>query len=244
MSVFDFISGDDFRSSLEADYQELQSALQIEAWKAVHIMAGSIIEALLIDYLVAIGYQKKRPLEMDLSGAISACKELGILSERTEHLTHVIRSYRNLIHPGRVIRLSEVVDEKSARVVNALVDMITDEISVKKKEKYGYTAEQITTKIVLDSSSSTILGHILKNVNEFEIERLLLNIIPKTYYELMELAEEPSDSTLTSLSTCFRLAYKQASPEIKQKIAKDFVRILKEESQNVVLLTRQVSLAA
>jgi hypothetical protein len=44
MSLFDFISGDKFRLSLESDYQELQSAMQVEAYKAVHVLAGSIVE--------------------------------------------------------------------------------------------------------------------------------------------------------------------------------------------------------
>lgn len=233
MGKFDFISGDDFRASLEADYSELESALKAKAYKAVHVLAGSIVEALLIDYLIAINYSKKRPLEMDLNGAISACKEEGVLSDRAEHFSQVIRSYRNLIHPGRVIRLSEVIDEDTAEIAYSLVNIIIKEISANKEKQYGYTAEQITTKIVSDSSTATILGHILKNVTEFEKGRLLLNLIPKMYFELLEL-DEPVGPALSSLATCFRLIYEGISDEVKKKVAKDFIRVLKEESQTVV----------
>ncbi len=58
MLSFDFISGEDFRISLENDYKELNDAMQVEAWKAVHVLAGSIIEAVLVDYLFAINYNK------------------------------------------------------------------------------------------------------------------------------------------------------------------------------------------
>src|SRR5437868_915032 len=98
MAKFDFINGEDFRLSLESDYEELSSSMQARAWKAVHVLSGSIIEAILIDYLLAAGYQKRSsfdPLKMTLAQAISACRQENVLSEKTEHLSHVIRSYRN-----------------------------------------------------------------------------------------------------------------------------------------------------
>ncbi len=62
MAIFDFISGEEFRESLDADYHELNSAMEVHAWKAVHVLAGSIIEALLVDYLTASNYQAKNPM--------------------------------------------------------------------------------------------------------------------------------------------------------------------------------------
>jgi hypothetical protein len=47
MAKFDFISDERFRASLQSDYSELGKAGQAEAWKAVHVLAGSIIEAVL-----------------------------------------------------------------------------------------------------------------------------------------------------------------------------------------------------
>src|SRR5260370_15503506 len=60
MATFDFVSGQQFRASLEADYQELLSAMGVQAYKAEHVLAGSIIEALLVDYLIATDYQKRK----------------------------------------------------------------------------------------------------------------------------------------------------------------------------------------
>jgi hypothetical protein len=51
MISFDFITHDDFRRSLESDWVELESCYGSKAWKSVHVLAGSIIEALLIDCL-------------------------------------------------------------------------------------------------------------------------------------------------------------------------------------------------
>jgi hypothetical protein len=111
MINFDFISGENFRISLENDYQELNKAMGIEAWKTVHVLAGSIVEAVLIDYLVAIGYQKEDPLQMSLGKAITTCRQEGILSEKAEHISHAIRSYRNLIR----CHLESCVTRKASR---------------------------------------------------------------------------------------------------------------------------------
>src|SRR5450759_691585 len=153
MAIFDFINGEDFRLSLEADHRELSSAMQAKAWKTVHVLAGSIIEAVLIDYLVASEYQKKSssdPLKMTLAEAIYACRQEKVLSEKTEHLSQAIRSYRNLIQPGRSVRLSEVANEQGAIIAQALIEIIIEEIAARQKQNYGYTAEQIITKIEQD----------------------------------------------------------------------------------------------
>lgn len=247
MATFDFISGEDFRASLEADYRELGSCLQASAYKAACVLAGSIIEAVLIDYLIAIDYKKQDPLKMDLNKAISACEEEGILSQKTVGASNAIRSYRNLIHPGRSVRLGEVIDENGAKIAQALVEIIVGEISTRKKETYGYTAEEIVSKLERDSSAVAILGHLLKGANQFEIERLLLRAIPQRYFELKEDIEpefpspgygeylEYLENTLLSLEKCFRSAFDIASDEVKRKVMKRFLSILKEEDEHKVL---------
>src|SRR5438093_874801 len=59
MPMFDFIAGDDFRQSLEGDYRDLTGCVEAKAWKAVHVLAGSIIEAVLLDHLDAAGNQDR-----------------------------------------------------------------------------------------------------------------------------------------------------------------------------------------
>ena len=50
---FDFITTKPFRESLEADYAEMGRSAESKNWKAVQVLAGSIVECLLIDYLAA-----------------------------------------------------------------------------------------------------------------------------------------------------------------------------------------------
>src|SRR5258708_7917884 len=143
MMTFDFISGQDFRLLLVADYRELNLAIQAKAWKAAQILAGSIIEAILVDYLISMEYKKRSQdnlLHLGLGGAIKICRDENILSEKIEHLSHAIQSYRNLIHPGRSVRLGETASENDAIMSKALVEIIAEEIATRKKAQYGHTA--------------------------------------------------------------------------------------------------------
>lgn len=230
MSRFDFISGDNFRDSLNSDYLELTSCLEHQAWKAVHVLSGSIVEAILIDYLVSSNYQNRTStdlLKLDLGNAITICREEGILSPRAAELSSVVRSYRNLIHPGRIIRTGEQVDENGAKIAAVLVEIIANEVSVKKRENYGYTAEQIVNKLEIDPSSVAILEHLLSTTNTFEVERILTSIIPKRHWQL---DEETEKEAMDALEKGFRITFDISSQEIKTKTTKSFVKLLKNGS--------------
>src|ERR1700685_337013 len=106
---FEFITDEDLRHTLEADYREMLLCAEHNAWKAVHVLAGSIVEAVLVEYLLSAKLSDVDPLEMSLSQLIAASKKAGVLSAKTSDLSSAVKSYRNLIHPGRLKRLSEEV---------------------------------------------------------------------------------------------------------------------------------------
>jgi hypothetical protein len=229
--LFDFITDERFRKSLTSDYEELAVSQANSAWKAVHILAGSIVEAVLVEYLVSTGYKgsKKDPLSMSLSEVIDACKSVGVLSARAADLSSVIRSYRNLIHPGRVVRLNEQVDGNTATIARALVEVVVSEVIEARKEGYGFTAEQIVSKISKDPSTIGVLSHFLKRVNETEKLRLLAEVIPTRYFQLLQ--EQPPWE-LDDYSICFAQVYATMPQENQRIVAKKFVKMLHEESEN------------
>ncbi|MGB8011478.1 MAG: hypothetical protein WCF68_07680 [Terriglobales bacterium] len=232
---FDFITDVGFRTSLESDYRELQRCLDNGAWKAVHVLAGSVVEAILTDYLIGVGYDKKsgkKPLEMELGPIISACKSEKIITERTADLSSVVRSYRNLIHPGRVIRLKEKVDNKTAAIAKALVDVVADEVAAARAVSYGFTAEQIANKIEKDPSALAVLAHFLKKTNERERERLVADVLPGRFFFAREFGDETSSS---DYGNCYRQAFDTLSEGSKIDATKRFVRILEEEAGDYVL---------
>lgn len=232
MGLFDFIAGDDFRSCLESDYEELYRAMNSKAWKTVHVLAGSVIEALLVDYLVSSDYLKragKDPMRMDLAQVIGACEADGLLSKKTSDLSNVVRDYRNLIHPGRLIRLGETVTAQGATIAHALVEMIVAEVASKRKQTYGYTSEQIVNKIIKDPAAGSYAEHLLKETNGAELRRLLLKVAPERYMALFD-DEDVSAEVLEALSRTFRAARKLADADLRVEVSKRYVSILKEES--------------
>jgi hypothetical protein len=236
MTTFDFITDEAFRAALESDRKEMLVCKESGAWKAVHVLAGSIIEAVLVDYLIAEGQvDREAALKMDLGSAIALAKKQEIISERSAALTTVVKDYRNLIHPGRSIRSNISIDHNSAAVASSLLEMIIGEIERRKRANYGYTAEQILAKVERDQSARTILPHLLKDVRPIEIERLLIKILPDRY--LFHYVFEDPDSPRhvpSSLIALFRTAFNMAPDEVKGAVSKRFVVILKEEADTVV----------
>lgn len=57
MEKFDFITDEKLRNSLEADNAELIICFDNEAWKSVHVLVGSIIETLLVDFLISSDFK-------------------------------------------------------------------------------------------------------------------------------------------------------------------------------------------
>ena len=228
MAAFDFITDDQFRASLESDYKELDLCLQASAWKAACVLAGSITEAVLVDYLLARGYKKTDPLKMELGEIITACQREGILTDKTVGLTSAIRLYRNLIHPARAVRLGEVIDQSGARIAGPLVDVVIGEVASHKARTYGPTAEQIVSKVERDPSAISVMRQLLRDAKPIEIERLLLTVLPEGYFQLREATSSPSELVLTSFEECFRSAVGVATNESKVRMTQRYVKILRE----------------
>jgi hypothetical protein len=242
MPKFDFISEREMRVLLDLDYNELQENIKSQSWKSVHIIAGSIVEAVLIDYLLSTDHVARNsddPLKYDLGKAITICIDKNAISTRTAELCSVIRSYRNLIHPGRLLRLSESAPSKdSAFIAAAVVNLILDEIATKKGGLLGLTAEQLVSKIERDDKSLTILKHLIREMSSAELERFIIHELPKAYFAINNQDDGSnifSKKILTRFSKAYRMAIICASEKLKKQAASRFVKILKEEDGEKVV---------
>jgi hypothetical protein len=231
---FDFITNESFRNSLQADYRDMVSCSENRLAKPVYVLAGSIVEALLIEYLVATPTlcNGKDPLKLDLGGAIETCEKGGVLTRKTASLCEVIRDYRNLIHPGRQIRLKEKVSEEGARIAVALVTIISGEIEEKRKENYGLTAEQIVHKLGVDKLSMPLIPYLLKEANEHERGRLVNDLLPQAYSK--EAAFFPDEDTLARIKSCYRLALDSLSQQDRKLAAERFAKMIREASADLI----------
>jgi hypothetical protein len=115
-----FINDDGLRQNLRIDIAAVNRALLNGEWKATTVLAGSICEALL---LWAISQRKNDPLvpkearkpeEWDLHKYILVAENLKLISVNTVTQTRLAKDYRNLIHPGRAIRLQQKCDRATS----------------------------------------------------------------------------------------------------------------------------------
>jgi hypothetical protein len=252
MASFDFITGEDFKTSLEKDFKEMNLCIQTGAYKAAVVIAGSIVEAVLIDYVIAENIVvREDALKLDFGKVLTLCKDKKIISEKASDLSSAIKGYRNLIHPGRALRLNESVDKDSAEVSKALVNIVLGEIEKLKKENYGYTAEQILAKIKSDSNTRAILELLIKKTNSKELERLMLKLLPNAYHEEFRLQEsrlmaklysEDDDwefssknpHLMSTLIDCFRISFSHAGQDVRKKVVDWYAQVIKEEGESVI----------
>lgn len=235
--IFYFISDDEFRKTLESDYREMKICFEQSAFKGSLVMAGSIIEAIMIDYLVSIetnDSEKNKILKSDLNQVLNKCHELNIISQKTKNLSDVIRNYRNLIHPGRSIRIKETPNQSDAQIASALVELIINEISKKKQETYGFTAEQIIQKIENDTTSIGIWHYFINKLNRYEKEKLLLRKLQERFFEIF-YSISPTSYQLSLLSRFFNQVYFSADADLHKKVAENFIKIINEGDETEVI---------
>ena len=236
---FDFVADEEFRRVLESDKGEMRRCAESKAWKAVHVLAGSVIEAVLLDYLVSEGHlDKESSLKKDLGSAIEMAAKESIISEKVSELSSAVKEYRNLVHAGRSIRTSEIPNANSAHIVMNVLEMILADIGSRKRLNYGYTAEQVVSKIERDPSAGGILKHLVKDLNERETKRLLQEIIPERYFgwdDALEEGEEVPSHLFSMLSVLFRTAYDSANDSVQSEVTNEFVKVLKEGSVRQVV---------
>lgn len=240
MADFDFIRSPDLRACLDSDYRELRLVLDVGANKAALVLAGSIVEAILCDYLLAYGPQSKGhkdPQKMQLGDMIDACHDVGVLSDKNRDLCSAVRHYRNLIHAGRLTRLNEAADENSARVAASLVEIVSEAVSKAFGAERGLTCEQIVKKIETDPTSIPIMSHLLGPCRGEELERLVLDVLPTRYRGAVAASDLPDglSETTRAYRACYETAFRKAPAKVKKAAAAQVVAIVRQEPIEVVL---------
>ncbi len=135
---FAFVSDSSLRTIVERDYVEIQKAYISECWKSVIILCGGAIEAILTDLLIqnetAAKAAKSAPknsdiTRWDLSNLIDVAVELPLVSAGIEKLSHPIREYRNLVHPGNELRNKLRFDAEEAKIAVEVLNIVHRDLS-------------------------------------------------------------------------------------------------------------------
>lgn len=136
--VFPFVSDGQLRRIVERDYEELQRAYIAGCWKSTIILSGGAIETVLLDLVrnnpratAAESAPKGKPelSRWDLNDLIKVAVELKLVSSTVEKLSHSVRDYRNLVHPGNELRSGLRFDREEARIAIEVLNALHRDLS-------------------------------------------------------------------------------------------------------------------
>jgi len=235
MAAFDFIISTDFRASLEKDAEELVRCMKAGAWKSAHILAASLIQATLVDYLACAGADSEDELSrLSLNQLLDLCRTQQVLSPRTVELAGFLRLPSDFLSPNSRVRIETPTDETGARIAQALLEIVINEVSRHRRELFQFSAEQVVSKIQSDSSAVAIFDHLLRKLGRAELDKLLLDLLPKAYLETAKSGDPHTADTIKRFEVCFRLAFDSAPVELKRTVAAKFLSILENESEYII----------
>ena len=235
MAAFDFIVSPEFRASLEKDGEELVRCMKAGAWKSAHILAASLIQATLVDYLVSADVGSEDELgRLSLNGLLDLCRTQQVLSPRTVELAGFLRLPSDFLSPNSRLRIEAATDETGARIAQALLEIVINEVSSHRREAFQFSAEQVVSKIQSDSSAVAILDHLLRKLDRAELDKLLLDLLPKAYFGTAKSSDPQTANTLKRFELCFRLAFDSAPTDLKRMVAAKFLGILENESEYII----------
>lgn len=147
-----FISDQQFFEMLRRDITATNSALDNGEWKAATVLSGSVIEALLLDAVKrhetrnpntaqAIGQQCRTrgsiqgaiPTNIDvwsLHQLIEVTNEMRLISSSTASQCRIAKDFRNLVHPGRAVRMAQTCDRATALSAVASLEHVIRDLSI------------------------------------------------------------------------------------------------------------------
>ena len=132
---FSFIRDPRLRAVLERDSFELQQVFAAGHWKSSMILSGGVIEGILMDLLAnrpetftAAEAPKKNDItRWTLDELIRVALALSAVNGAVGRLSHSVREYRNLVHPGREIRENLTFGREEATIAVEVLRILVRE---------------------------------------------------------------------------------------------------------------------
>jgi hypothetical protein len=130
-----FVRDENLRKIAEINLAEAAKCLAGGAHNACVVMCGSSLEAILLDALLlnrsaaeaSPGAPKVLLEKWELVDLIRVAVTNKIVRGATEPLTEWLRDHRNLVHPGRVLRLGTEIGREEAQIAFGIVQLVCKE---------------------------------------------------------------------------------------------------------------------
>ena len=135
-----FVSDADLRKCLEADIAELEVAHAAGCLKSTVVLCGASIEALLTDAIIRESPDRRDPplrenlLEWGLQRLINKAIEWQLIRQAAAKFSDSVREYRNLVHPGRVLREQLTVDREEARIAIEILNIVCRDLAARHRQ--------------------------------------------------------------------------------------------------------------
>jgi len=124
---FSFITSVPLRAIVERDYDELKRSAGTTV-KAASLLAGSVIEGVLIDALGQKGFAPKQLDGMRFVDLINEAAAAKVIGDRTQKAAHAVRDTRNFVHPAVELREGRL-RKVDADAAIALMQMVLEDAS-------------------------------------------------------------------------------------------------------------------
>jgi hypothetical protein len=144
-----FISDPAFEENIRMDISASNQALTNGEWKAATVLAGATVEALLLwalkqqktnDIRTAIKAlitsnkldknTKTNPEKWGLHQLIEVANELDVIKSETAQQARLGKNFRNLIHPGKSIRIGQICDRGTALSAVAAIEHVVRDLTL------------------------------------------------------------------------------------------------------------------
>ncbi|WP_305972611.1 MULTISPECIES: restriction endonuclease subunit S [unclassified Mameliella] len=123
-SVADMISREKakyLKEIIDEDIKEITSCRAAGALKACMVLAGSVLEAILLEWVAELdGKEVNKLRSAKLADLIDDLHTRGYLVEPTNNHAHAIRGHRNIVHPTRMLKNEKLTEP----VVDEALDML------------------------------------------------------------------------------------------------------------------------
>lgn len=135
-----FLDDQELKISLRSDLDQAYRALENEQWKSATVMSGVVLESLLLWKLrqpwssvvtqsAADRKLSQPPERWDLADYIAVASNAKLITEEIGKQCELCKDFRNLIHPGREIRLQQRATRGRALGALAAVELVIEFLS-------------------------------------------------------------------------------------------------------------------
>jgi len=151
--LLDYISDEKIRKQCKNDYKELSICLRYKANKASIVLIGSLMEAILYEYITSnAGIRKQIPnfekRKLTLNDLLQYARKFGILEEDLFRLSEPIRDYRNYIHPNVYTRKELDINENIVQIGISVFLELVGRIKNRVVNESDVQAKRLVRKIV------------------------------------------------------------------------------------------------